>query len=165
MGQENWNGFKYGVNLNHIKRTVDSSQISTRVIVKANSNEHGKDGFCTIQRAEENPIKENFLLDFSYYTQLGMLDKHQLTNDLYVRGGTKINYYNRLAKLNKDLDKNAEELSSLTVSLDNVTAKYETAVLARDAAQEEITKLAQILSTNYDEYGTIMDSPWSFNKS
>lgn len=165
VGQENWNGFKYGVNLNHIKRTVDSSQISTRVIVKANNNEHGKDGFCTIQRAEENPIKENFLLDFSYYTQLGMLDKHQLTNDLYVRGGTKINYYNRLAKLNKDLDKNAEELSSLKVSLDNITAKYETAVLARDAAQEEITKLAQILSTNYDEYGTIMDSPWSFNKS
>lgn len=165
VGQENWNGFKYGVNLNHIKRTVDSSQISTRVIVKANNNEYGKDGFCTIQRAEENPIKENFLLDFSYYTQLGMLDKHQLTNDLYVRGGTKINYYNRLAKLNKDLDKNAEELSSLTISLDNITAKYETAVLARDAAQEEITKLAQILSTNYDEYGTIMDSPWSFNKS
>jgi phage minor structural protein len=48
VGKENWNGFKYGVNLKHIKRTVDSNQISTRVIVKANKNEHGTDGFCTI---------------------------------------------------------------------------------------------------------------------
>jgi hypothetical protein len=34
VGEEKWNGFKYGVNLNHIKRTIDSSQFSTRIIVK-----------------------------------------------------------------------------------------------------------------------------------
>jgi phage minor structural protein len=69
VGQENWNGFKYGVNLKHIKRTIDSNQISTRVIVKPNKNEFAESGFCTIQRAHDNPLKENFLLDFSYYVQ------------------------------------------------------------------------------------------------
>jgi hypothetical protein len=38
-------------------------------------------------------------------------------------------------------------------------------VLARDAAAEEIQKLALILTSNYDTYGQIIDNPWSFKKS
>ena len=165
VGKENWNGFKYGVNLKHIKRTIDSTQISTRVIVKPNSNEHAKDNFCTIQRAQDNPIKENFLYDFSYYTQQGLLDKKELNNDLYTNLNTRLNYYNELNRINKENDKVIEELSSCLVDLDTATANYETAVLKRDAATEEISKLALTFTSNYDTYGQILDIPWTPNKS
>jgi hypothetical protein len=141
VGEEKWNGFKYGVNLNHIKRTIDSSQFSTRVIVKQNNNEFGKDKFCTIARAEENPIKENFILDFSYYVNNKLLDNSDLIGDLYTDTNTRLNYYPKLANLNRRRNELITRESSLLTSLDNVTAKYETAIQLRDAALEEITKL------------------------
>jgi hypothetical protein len=165
VGKENWNGFKYGVNLKHIKRTVDSNQISTRVIVKPNKNEYAKDNFCTIQRAHDNPIKENFLYDFSYYIQQGLLSQKELNNDLYTNLGSRLNYYNELARINKDNDKIIEELSGYLVDLDEVTANYQLAVLRRDAALEEIQKAALIMTSNYDTYGQIIDTPWTPNKS
>jgi hypothetical protein len=146
VGEEKWNGFKYGVNLKHIKRTIDSSQFSTRIIVKQNNNQFGKDKFCTISRAEENSIKENFILDFSYYVNNKLLNNSDLIGDLYTDTNTRLNYYPRLASLNRRRDELITRQSSLLVSLDNVNAKYETAVLLRDAALEEITKLTQILT-------------------
>ena len=165
VGQENWNGFKYGVNLKHIKRTIDSNQISTRVIVKPNKNEHAKDNFCTIQRAEENVIKENFLLDFSYYVQQGLLDNTELINDLYSNFNTKLDYFNKLARLNRDNDNIADRLASLNLELDKVKADFDTATLAYEAAQQEIQKIAYTLTSNYDTYGQIIDTPWTRNKS
>lgn len=165
VGQENWNGFKYGVNLKHIKRTVDSNQISTRVIVKPNKNEHAKDNFCTIQRAEENVIKENFLLDFSYYVQQGLLDNTELMNDLYSNFNTKLDYFNKLARLNRDNDDIADRLASLHLELDKVKADFDTATLAYEAAQQEIQRAAYTLTSNYDTYGQIIDTPWTRNKS
>jgi hypothetical protein len=141
VGEEKWNGFKYGVNLKHIKRTIDSDQFSTRVIVKPNSNEFGKDKFCTIARAEENPIKENFIFDFSYYINNHLLNNSDLIGDLYTDVNTRLNYYPKLANLNRERDEIIVKQSSLAVGLDNVTAKYETAVQLRDAALDEITKL------------------------
>jgi hypothetical protein len=37
------------------------------MIVKANTNENAKSGFCSITRADGNPTKESYLFDFSYY--------------------------------------------------------------------------------------------------
>jgi hypothetical protein len=37
------------------------------MIVKNNANEFAENGFCSVSRAKENPIGENFLYDFSYY--------------------------------------------------------------------------------------------------
>ena len=165
VGEVNYNGFKYGVNLKHIKRTVDSSQISTRVIVKANKNENATDGFCTIQRATENTLKENFLLDFSYYVQQGLIKNSDLVNDLYTGVNTKLNYYTKLNRLNKDNDQIATELASKRIELSDVKARYDVAMLAYEAALEEIQKLAYTLTSNYDAYGDIIDSPWTRKKS
>ena len=165
VGEERWNGFKYGVNLKHIKRTIDSSQFSTRIIVKQNSNQFGKDGMCSIARAKENPIKENFILDFSYYVNNGLLDNSDLIGDLYTDTNTRLSYYPKLANLNNSRDKLITKQSSLLISLDNVKSKYDTAVLLKDVALEEITKLGQLLTANYDTYGQIISIPWVYNKS
>jgi hypothetical protein len=104
VGKENWSGFKYGVNLKHVKRTLDSNQIATRIIVKPNRNEFATDGFCTIQRADENFIKENFIYDFSYYINKKMLDYGQVLQDLYTDVGSNLGYYRKLGRLNKEND-------------------------------------------------------------
>jgi phage minor structural protein len=67
IGKDNYAGFKYGVNLKSIQRTIESEGIVSKLIVKNNSNEFATDGFCSIARATESPNGENFILDFSYY--------------------------------------------------------------------------------------------------
>jgi hypothetical protein len=67
IGKDNYAGFKYGINLKSIRRTLDSDGIVSKLIVKNNSNEFATDGFCSIARAIESPNGENFILDFSYY--------------------------------------------------------------------------------------------------
>lgn len=165
VGKENWSGFKYGVNLKHVKRTLDSNQIATRIIVKPNKNEFATDGFCTIQRADENFIKENFIYDFSYYINKKMLDYGQVLQDLYTDVGSNLGYYRKLGRLNKENDQLIIDIASVIVELDKVNADYETAVLGRDAANEEIQKLMQILASNYDTYGNIQFVPWEYNRA
>jgi phage minor structural protein len=67
VGDTNYASFRYGVNLKDITRTCNSKNITTKLIVKANSNELGKNGFCTISRAGANPTGENYIYDFQYY--------------------------------------------------------------------------------------------------
>jgi len=66
--QDNYAGFKYGINLKDNNRTLDSEQIVTKIIVKDNNCEYAENGFCSIARANDNPIKENFIYNFDYYT-------------------------------------------------------------------------------------------------
>jgi hypothetical protein len=73
--------------------------------------------------------------------------------DLYSDVNTRLNYYPKLTNLNRERDDLITRQSSLSVSLDDITSKYETAVQLRDAALEEITKLTQLLTSNYDTYG------------
>lgn len=84
IGQDNYAGFRYGVNLGTIKRTIDSKQITSKLIVKQNSNEFGKNGFCTIARANSNELKENFMYDFQYYANKGLLSLVDLEKELYT---------------------------------------------------------------------------------
>jgi hypothetical protein len=51
IGKENDRGFKYGINLKAIKRTIESDSLVSKLIVKNNENEFAEDGFCTIARA------------------------------------------------------------------------------------------------------------------
>jgi phage minor structural protein len=51
IGKENYAGFKYGINLKSVQRTIESESIVTKLVVKDNSNEFGKGGFCSIARA------------------------------------------------------------------------------------------------------------------
>lgn len=158
-GDLNFAGFKYGINLKSIKRTLDSKELVSRLIVKENTNEHAIDGFCTIQRAAENPIKESFILNFDYYIQHQMLKRNELWRDLY---DLKDGYYCQLAAINKDLDWLANEIAEVNECLDRINAKYETYSLARDAAQEEIENMATILSEYMPEG---VPSPWKYNMS
>lgn len=88
VGEETGLSFVYGIDLNTISRTINSDQIATKVIVSPNSNEFGQDGFCTIARSDENYPKANFILNFDYFIQKGMLDRAAVDLDLYNSAGT-----------------------------------------------------------------------------
>lgn len=158
-GDLNYAGFKYGINLKSIKRTLDSKELVSRLIVKENTNTHALDGFCTIQRASENPTKENFILNFDYYVQHKMLERETLWNDLY---NPQTGYYAQIAIINKDLDHLVSEIAEVNECLDRINANYETYSLARDSAQQEIDKMATTLAESLPDG---VPSPWKYNMS
>ena len=84
IGQDNYVGFKYGVNSKDIKRTLDSNQIVSKLIVKANSNEYAPNGFCSIARAPANDTKDNVIYNFGYYANQKLIDALTLQRDLYI---------------------------------------------------------------------------------
>lgn len=83
-GNDNYAAFRYGVNLKDIQRTYTSKSIVTKLMVKANSNEHAQDGFCTIQRAGANPTGESYLYDFQYYHNKGLLRAEDFIHNYYI---------------------------------------------------------------------------------
>jgi hypothetical protein len=98
-GQENNIGFRYGVNLSKIARTVKSDELVTKLYVPEIENSAAADGYCSISEAKLNPSGENFLIDFSYFISKGMLDEEALYLDIY---GVESGYYTVLKKLNEE---------------------------------------------------------------
>ncbi|MGN1297975.1 MAG: hypothetical protein ACI4VH_06160, partial [Clostridia bacterium] len=74
-GVENKLGFKYTKNLSNISRTFDSKEIVTKLYVEDVDSELSKTGLCSIKTAEDNPSKDSYIIDFSYYIMRGLLDK------------------------------------------------------------------------------------------
>lgn len=163
VGKDNYIGFKYGINLKSIQRTLDSEAIVSKMIVKNNSNEYAKDGFCSIARADENPTGENFLLDFSHYINQGLLEFSQFNNDLYSTAAGYLGYYQKLKKLNSKIEENSKlqaelvgktlpqlrsQYSALKVSIDSGNELY----LSQKEQIYQTTNLTleQLLSTNKD---------------
>lgn len=154
---DNYAGFKYGINLKSIQRSIDSDGIVTKLIVKDNSNEFAPNGFCSVARAMDNPSGENFLLDFSYYIQQEMLSQAAITNDLYLDADGYIGYYKKLKQINKQRDILIEESANLQSDIMNYEATYETYRLSVSEAEEQQRDDILILKqlTSYD-FETLM---------
>lgn len=102
IGQQLSYGFTYGIDLNTIRRTQSSSELVTKTIVLANYNDNAPNGTCSIVDSEENYPRENFVLNFDYYINHGLLDGEALNRDLYYFGSSDdyIGYYTKLHKWN-----------------------------------------------------------------
>ena len=102
IGQQLSYGFTYGIDLNTIRRTQSSSELVTKTIVLANYNDNAPNGTCSIVDSEENYPRENFVLNFDYYVNQGLLDGEALNRDLYYSGtgNDYIGYYTKLHKYN-----------------------------------------------------------------
>ena len=129
IGNNKRPGFRYGLNLKSIQRTNDSKAITTKLIVKTNSNELAKNGFCTIARAKANPTGETGLYDFSYYFNQGLLSKEDFLDEVNsIPSTTKISsltydntqyYYYKLRQLNQELlEKNNRLIEILPQKID-----------------------------------------------
>lgn len=150
----NWAGFKYGLNVDSINRKENSKDLSSKVIVKNNSNEFANDKFCSIARAENNPTKDNFIIDFGYYVRQKLLDRENLYNDLYL------NYFPRLREINEQNQTLINEQKWESIELTHAQSEFDTYFLAYNAAQESIAEYCKKIRNCGEKY-TINLEGWN----
>ena len=157
IGENNYAGIRYGVNLKNISRTINSKNIVTKLIVKSNNNELGQDGFCTIQRASANPIGENYIYDFQYYQNMGIMDTEDFLQTAYYIDGAEgpdaelwngqvsnsnnfnLNgYYPRIKKINDTLKPISQELIGFDADLVEKRAQLEVEEATYEASLQGI---------------------------
>lgn len=166
IGDKNYIGFKYGINLKSIRRTIDSESIATKLIVKNNSNEYADGGFCSIATAAENPTGENFLLDFTHYINQGLLNFSQFNNDLYLDTTGYLGYYKKLRKANQNIEEIAKLQAELvSKTLPTLRSQYSTYKVAIESGEEQyknqLDQISRTTGLTLDELlGKHKDSNW-----
>ncbi len=143
IGDNTGLSFVYGIDLNTISRTINSDQIATKVIVSPNSNEFAEDGFCTIARSSENYSKANFILDFGYYINQGMLNSGEINRDLYdsSNSGNGIGYYYWLRQFNTQYDQITDKIVDLKAQLDRYNSALDNYTKLCDSTTKEINSV------------------------
>ena len=157
-------GFRYGVNLKQSKRTIDSKQIVTKLIVPDNTNEFAQNGFCSIARAGANTSGENYIYDFSYYYNFNKLDRAKMHELLYrpkeewetdeLQG-----YYVQLSDINHKLNDYIDRYTNLAPALMQAEANKQVAESGKVAAEEKYKDLADtfLKATGYAHTGIPKD--------
>lgn len=148
---ENHAGFKYGINLKGIKRTVDSNSIASKVIVKPNNQEYATDGMCTIARAPSNQSGETEIINFDYYINQGLISYGQVINDLYGTGATDLRYFAKLKNLNKQINEEATYVNAYSNTVSELEGQYDlynAEILAYDNEISELTSYLNNLNVN-----------------
>ena len=150
IGKENFAGFKYGINLNGIQRTIDSNEFVTKLIVDIVQNEYTDSGVVSIQNADSNPSKESYILDFSYYLNRNLIvNKDECNKD--------INQFNKqLRDINVIIQEKEKEKAELDLSLTKLKAKLDTLDALIAEAQREhnsaLTSFSQLTNMSYETF-------------
>lgn len=157
-GNINHAGFHYGVNTKSIKRSIDSEKIVTKLIVKPNNNEFAEDGICSISTAEDNPVKDNFLFNFDYYINQGLLHPGQVQKDLYGFSSQDLAYYDKIGNIQKKILELNNQIISAEASLQKSEEMKNYCELSEKAAEEELIAAEEDLEFKRDLYKDNNDS-------
>lgn len=141
IGQETSVVFQYGIDLKDTSRRVQSEKIATKTIVQQNENQYGKNGFCSIARSTENYPRENFIYNFDYYINQGLLDRNEINNDLY--DANYMGYYVHLHALNVEYADNLEEIINKKTELTKQQATLTVYSQYISSALDEISEIEQ----------------------
>ena len=79
-GKDNFAGFRYGVNLTSITRSVDSNEFVTKLIVGISESEYTTNGVLNIAAAQSNPSGESYIFNFNYYLNQGLIENKTAFN-------------------------------------------------------------------------------------
>lgn len=150
IGNDNWAGFKYGINLDSIQRSIDSAEITTKTIVKANSNEFAKNGTCNISRAPSNPSGSQAIINLDYFCKQGILKENEVRSDLYLEDNGYLGYYTKLKRYNNAI----QLLEAQLIALDNSIREAEIKIQSNDVNEEDFTE--NILSVNEKLSNTVI---------
>lgn len=154
IGQENFTGFRYGINLKSISRQIVSDQIATKVIVQAATNDLAPNGVCTIQQAALNPTGENALYNFQYFINHGLLDQDSLYDDLYGTNGG-LGFFTQMHQWNREANPKIEELAKLGADLNTLESRntvYTTLLTEAENKRQEI--INELNATGYGSDST-----------
>ena len=137
-------GFRYEKNLNSITRSIDSTAITTKMFVEDIDSEYSDTGLCSIQTAEDNIGKTNYLLDFSYYTKKGIIDPLQITRDIYGINKGDMAFLPTIGYYNTKYDEYTNLIINMTgETMTEMKAKNDVSVESITACLVERQKLAQ----------------------
>lgn len=84
VGQNTWNGFRYGRDTTSITRTLESEEIVTKMYVENSETEFALNGsgIVSIITAPGNDFKSNFIYNFRHYLNTNSLLSTQLETDM-----------------------------------------------------------------------------------
>ena len=135
-GKNNSAGFKYGINLKSIQRTVESNQLTTKLIVKPNSNEFADAKQCAIGKALSNPTKEDILYNLTYYINHNMLEYGTWMDDMYgdKEDNGKLCYQKNMRKAIEDYEEVNEQVVYYSNLINKLESEYTVYKNARDSA-------------------------------
>lgn len=162
IGQDNPVGFRYGINLKSIQRTINSDQIVSKMIVEPNTNKYAANGSCSIQTSTLNPTGENTVYNFEYYIRHNLLSRKVLQDDLYGFNGG-IGLYKYLREWNDEAAPLINESIPISATLNTLTSRQltyktiveESEVLYKEAINEIMisTKLSEAKAKELKEDG------------
>lgn len=123
VGEDLGYGFVYGIDLKTISRSIDSNQLTTKVVVAPNTSEYAENGICRIADADLNENGENYILDFGYYISQGLLNSGEVNKYLYLPDNNgKSGFYVELKKKNKEYNEIVEKLTPKKTELSKQTS-------------------------------------------
>lgn len=146
IGEDLGYGFVYGIDLKTISRSIDSNQLTTKVVVAPNTSEYAEDGICRIADADLNENGENYILDFGYYISQGLLNSGELNKYLYLPNGNKSGFYVELKDKNKIYLERAKLIEAKKTELTKQKSLYTVYDQYVTSAEEQITTLKDNLS-------------------
>lgn len=153
LNTTNWAGFKYGINLANIHRNVNSSQITTKLIVPDNNNQFGKNGTASIKRAKANTYGESTIWNFDFYINKGLLNKDDLARDMYGYNDTDLGIFTHVRSINKELAPLTNRVVNMTADL----AQSEAFLVVEQEKANKSIKEVERLTTLLAEYQDMLE--------
>ena len=149
-GKENFAGFKYGINLQSIERTIDSAEVVTKLIVDPIQSEYVDNGIVTIQDADANPSGESYILNLDYFCKQGLIkNQEDCINDLS-------NFYAQIKAQNILLNEEEQKRINLEAALVEINSRRNVYVNLIDEAKEDYNKtlveFQEATGMSYDDY-------------
>ena len=150
-------GFVYGIDLKTISRSIDSNQITSKVIVSPNINEYAQDGICEIAKSEFNENGENYIYDFGYYISQGLLNGGELNKYLYLPDNGQSGFYPALRKINQEYNALVEKIAAKKIELTKQSSLREIYDQYVTSAEEQILTLKDNLCklTGFSTYNEV----------
>ena len=153
IGKDNYAGFKYGINVSSIERTINSDEIVTKLIVNQAQSDYVEDGIVSIQKAKTNPSGESYILNFDYYLNQGLMGDAEHVKkcraDLNQFNSKLKEYNNQLSTLETQRIKLENALAVIN-SQRNVFA--ETINVAKDTVNEKLLEFQSLTGIPYAQY-------------
>ena len=147
IGEDLGYGFVYGIDLKTISRSIDSNQLTTKVVVAPNTSEYAENGICRIADADLNENGENYILDFGYYISQGLLNSGELNKYLYSPNNNgQSGFYIELKKKNEAYLERAKLIEAKKTELTKQKSLYTVYDQYVTSAEEQITTLKDNLS-------------------
>ena len=134
VGKDNFAGFRYGINLTSINRTIDSNEFVTKLIVGQPVSDHTSKGILNIGEAKSNPSGESYILNFNYYLNQGLIkNREQFNKDL--------NEFNEALRIkNKQIKELTDEYVAASAALEHLRSARNVYVEASEVASDKYSK-------------------------